>query len=138
MLETINKIMDAQMLHPMLTELSQPELDWVVAYSFGSLSALCNFNKPTVQQINALGLMFKSHLAYLLNFTEKQTVAAVGKIIAMSMQDDYEDHALYRFAIAGADEVNKMGTPEHSSDKLFELLAAERIAVLKSKAVVDD
>jgi len=54
------------------------------------------------------------------------------------MQDEYEDHVLYRFARAGADEVNKMVTPEHSSDKLFELLAAERIAVLKSKAVVDD
>ena len=166
--------MDAQILHPQLTDLSLPGVqDWVVAYSLGSFCSLYDTSRSPVDQIKALGQIFednlkahadlktaqatqavstliamlllgsfsnglvgkqttalgsvfRKHLEHLLKLTYTQSIESVSKIVAVLMQDDCEDHVLYRFVKAGSDNTDKMATPEYGDDELFEMISAEQ------------
>jgi len=92
LLATINDAMDAQILHPELTDLTLPGVqDWVVAYSLGSFCSLYDVTRSPTEQIKAMGQIFIDNLEHLVDFKEMQTTEATSKIIAMQLLGSFDD-----------------------------------------------
>jgi len=97
----LNQIMEKQLCHVELTELSQEEISMVVAGSFGVFSFYCHVDKLKDLESDALHPVFVSHLAYILNLSPEKAETQITAVLAAT---EIQAGVLQKFAATGASE----------------------------------
>ena len=119
----IDEIMEQQLCHDELTELSEKEVSMVVAFAFG---VFCVANATQAIDSDSLQSVFESHLKHILNMSLEQA----NKRILLILNETGDDRVgvLQGFAVAGRTVANILDADPASYNKscLCEMILVQR------------